>query len=375
MKVGFVLDDSLDGADGVQQYILLLGSWLARHGHDVHYLTTQSSRTDIKNLHSLGKHLRIKFNRNVVPLVLPASAKRITEVLQREQFDVLHVQMPYGPAFGARVISLAPASTAVVGTFHIAPYSKTEKALSSVLGYWLKPSKVHLDAVMSVSAPAQRLATDSFGLTSTIIPNMVDVASYRLAEALNRHEPTRLIFVGRLVERKGCEHLIRSLTMVKTPFKLTVVGDGNQREKLVKLCHKLKLNEVITFAGFVDESQKRKLLSQSDMAIFPATGGESFGIVLIEAMSAGSCIVLAGNNPGYASVMGDTPEALVDPLDHHSFAKDIETYIQDKTKAHNLYKAQQKLVKQYDVEAVAPAVLGIYQKAIANRAKKSHTKR
>jgi phosphatidylinositol alpha-mannosyltransferase len=375
MKVGFVLDDTLDGADGVQQYILLLGSWLARHGHDVHYLTTQSSRTDIENLHSLGKHLRIKFNRNVVPLVLPTSARRITEVLQREQFDVLHVQMPYGPAFGARVISLAPATTAVVGTFHIAPYSKTEKALSSVLGYWLKPSKVHLDAVMSVSLPAQKLAADSFGLTSTIIPNMVDVASYRLAESLNRHEPTRLIFVGRLVERKGCEHLIRSLALVNAPFKLTVVGDGNQRDKLAKLCHKLKLNEVVTFAGFVDESQKRKLLSQSDIAIFPATGGESFGIVLIEAMAAGSCIVLAGNNPGYASVMGETSEALVDPLDHHSFAKDIETYIQDKTKALNLYKAQQKLVKQYDVEAVAPAVLGIYQKAIANRAKKSHTKR
>ncbi len=375
MKVGFVLDDSLDGADGVQQYVLLLGAWLREHGHQVHYLTTESSREDVDNLHSLGKHLHIKFNRNVVPLVLPSSPRKIAEVLEHEQFDVLHIQMPYGPAFGARVISLAPPNTAIVGTFHIAPYSVTEKALSSILGYWLKPTKVHLDAVMSVSSPAKVLAKDSFGLSSDLVPNMVDTASFRLTKKLNQHPVPRLIFIGRLVERKGCEHFIKSLGLLSLPFQATVVGDGNQRSKLEKLADKLGLKEKVTFAGFVSEADKRRLLSQADMAVFPATGGESFGIVLIEAMAAGSCVVLAGDNPGYASVMGSASKSLIDAKDHQQFADKMTEFLQSPAKTQQLYRQQQQLVKQYDVETVAPKILKTYQSAIDKRAKKSHTKR
>ena len=374
MKIGFVLDDTLDTTDGVQQYILLLGSWLVKNGHDVHYLTTTSTRADVANVHSLGKHVRIKFNRNVVPLVLPSSPRKIAEVLRREQFDVLHVQMPYGPAFGSRVISLAPKKTAVVGTFHIAPYSMTEKALSKVLGYWLKPTIQHLDTVMSVSKPAQELAQQSFNLKSTIVPNMVDVKSYKLTNKLNRHQPAELIFVGRLVERKGCEHFIKSLNLLQLPFHATIVGDGNQRKKLEKLVSKLNLKANVTFAGFVSEDKKRKLLSKADIAVFPSTGGESFGIVLVEAMAAGSCLVLAGNNPGYSSVLGSLPESLVAPADYQKFAEKLTLYIENTTKAKALYNQQQKLIKQYDVEEVAQKVLAAYQKAVAKHARKTHTK-
>lgn len=373
MKIGFVLDDTLDSTDGVQQYVLLLGLWLQEHGHEVHYLTTQSARNDISNLHSLGKHLRIKFNRNVVPLVLPSSPKKIAAVLERQQFDVLHVQMPYGPAFGARVVSLAPKTTAIVGTFHIAPYSMTEKALSKVLGYWLKPTIQHLDAVMSVSKPAQALAKESFGLSSVIVPNMVDVKSYRLAGKRNQHDPARMIFVGRLVQRKGCEHFINSLSFLSMSFQASIVGEGNQRAKLEKLTKKLQLDKQITFHGFVSEVKKRQLLASADIAVFPATGGESFGIVLVEAMAAGSCVVLAGNNAGYSSVLGPLPEALFDPTNHQQFTQILTTYIESPTASQKLYNAQQQLVQQYDVHQVAEKVLEIYQKAVAKRHQKSHT--
>jgi phosphatidylinositol alpha-mannosyltransferase len=375
MKIGFVLDDTLDTADGVQQYVLLLGSWLQTHGHEVHYLTTKSSRQDVDNLHSLGKQLRVKFNHNVVPFALPSSPRKIADVLEREQFDVLHIQMPYNPAFGARVISLAPSHTAIVGTFHIAPYSGAEKTLSKALGYWLKPSAGKLDAAMSVSKPAQQLAQESFGLQSVIVPNMVDVASYKLADSLQSHQPTEMIFVGRLVARKGCEHFIRSLALLDIPFHATIVGDGHERQKLEKLARHLNLAASITFEGFASESKKRKLLAGANIAVFPATGGESFGIVLIEAMAAGSCIVLAGDNPGYTSVMGSLTEALVSPSKHQTFAQKITSYATDKKAAQKLYDAQQELVKQYDVNTVAEQVLVIYDKAIAEHAKKSHTRK
>lgn len=375
MKIGFVIDDTLDSTDGVQQYVLLLGAWLRNQGHQVHYLTTQSHRKDTDNLHSLGKQFRVRFNRNDVPLALPTSPRKIAAVLNEQQFDVLHVQMPYGPAFGARVVSLAAPSTAVVGTFHIAPYSLTEKTLSKLLGYWLKTTKLRFDAVMSVSPPAQQLARQSFGLESSIVPNMVDIRSYKLANKLNNHSPVRFIFVGRLVARKGCEHFIKSLARLNIPFLATIVGDGDQREKLQKLVQKLNLNEVVTFTGYVDESEKRRLLARADIAVFPATGGESFGIVLIEAMAAGSCVVLAGDNPGYSSVVGTVPDSLIDPFDHIAFAAKLESLVNDPAKALKLYKAQQSLVKNYDLAVVAPQILTVYRRAIALRTRKSHTKR
>lgn len=373
MKIGFVLDDTLDTADGVQQYVLLLGSWLSAHGHDIHYLTARSDRKDVDNVHSLGRYLRLKFNRNIVPLVLPTSPRKIARLLTREKFDVLHVQMPYSPAFGARVVSLAPPETAVVGTFHIAPYAKSEYRLSTLLGYWLKPTRKRFDAVVSVSVAARDFARQSFGLDSTVVPNMIDIQKYKLNGSLKIHRPVRIIFVGRLVERKGCRHLIKSLALVNEPFRATIVGDGNQRPRLESLARSLKLNEKITFAGFVSESKKRQLLRQADIAVFPATGGESFGIVLLEAMAAGSCVVLGGNNPGYTSVLGSLPESLFSPTDHDEFAARLTACIQNKATAHALYSAQQTLVQQYDVNTVASHVYRIYQKAIANRQQKLHT--
>lgn len=365
MKIGFVLDDTLDSTDGVQQYVLLLGSWLTSHGHEVHYLTTRSRRQDIEHLHAIGKNLRIKFNRNVVPFVLPSSPRQIAQTLEREQFDVLHIQMPYNPGFGARVITLAPAGTAIVGTFHIAPYSVTEKMLTKVLSYWVKPSRLKFDAVMSVSRPAKELARDSFKLDSVVVSNMVDTASYRLASSLTFNETPELLFVGRLVPRKGCEHFIKSLELLTTAFQATIVGDGPERVKLEKLVQKAGLSDKVGFAGFVSEAKKRKLLAKADIAVYPSTGGESFGIVLIEAMAAGSCLVLAGDNPGYQSVLGALPETMFDPTNHQQLAGKIESYINDHQKAQRLYRAQQKLVKQYDVEVVALQVLHIYQQAVA----------
>src|SRR5690606_26058926 len=157
------------------------------------------------------------------------------------------------------------------------------------LGYWLRPTLQRLDTVVSVSQPAQKLATDTFKLQTSIVPNMVDTASYKLSSQRQQHDPPHLLFLGRLVERKGCEHFIKTLALLDMPFKADIVGDGPLRPKLESLVQKLHLTDSITFHGRVSEDDKRRLLKKADLAIFPATGGESFGIVLLEAMAAGSC--------------------------------------------------------------------------------------
>lgn len=374
MKLAFVLDDTLDTHDGVQQYVLLLASWLQAHDHEVHFLVSKTTRTDLNNLHDLSKHLRLKFNRNTVPFVLPTSPKKIAALLEREQFDVLHVQMPYHPAFGARVIDLAPPSTAIVGTFHIAPYAKRERSLSKLLGWVQKPSVRRFDAIMSVSEPAQELLKTSYKVESTIVPNMVDAASYRLRTKRTTTSPPEIVFLGRLVERKGCQHFIQALARLKQPFQATIIGDGPLRAKLEASVQSHNLGSHIKFVGRVSEKDKRALLSKASIAIFPATGGESFGIVLLEAMAAGPCVVMAGDNPGYRSVMGSISEAMIDPTDHESFAKRITSFMTDQKLAQTVYDQQQALVSQFDVNAVAPKVLAVYHRAVASAHKKSHTR-
>lgn len=374
MKLAFVLDDTLDTHDGVQQYVLLLASWLQVHDHEVHFLVSKTTRTDLNNLHDLSKHLRLKFNRNTVPFVLPTSPKKIAALLEREQFDVLHVQMPYHPAFGARVIDLAPPSTAIVGTFHIAPYAKRERSLSKLLGWVQKPSVRRFDAIMSVSEPAQELLRTSYKVESTIVPNMVDAASYRLRTKRTTTSPPEIVFLGRLVERKGCQHFIQALARLKQPFHATIIGDGRLRAKLEASVQSHNLGSHIEFVGRVSEKDKRALLSKASIAIFPATGGESFGIVLLEAMAAGSCVVLAGDNPGYRSVMGSISEAMIDPTDHECFAERITSFMTDEILAQTVYDQQQALVSQFDVNAVAPKVLAVYHRAVASAHKKSHTR-
>ncbi len=94
LKIGFVLDDSLDSTDGVQQYMLTMGRWLQKKGHEVHYLVGHTRRPDIANIHSLSRNITVRFNQNRMSIPLGASRRHIKQVLMREQFDVLHVQMP-----------------------------------------------------------------------------------------------------------------------------------------------------------------------------------------------------------------------------------------------------------------------------------------
>src|SRR5688572_33467442 len=124
LKVGLVLDGSLDKTDGVQQYVLILGKWLASEGHEVHYLVGETERTDLPNIHSLTRNVSVRFNKNRMSTPLPANLRPIRRLLQQEQFDVLHVQVPYSPVLAGRIIKAADARTAVVGTFHILPHSK-----------------------------------------------------------------------------------------------------------------------------------------------------------------------------------------------------------------------------------------------------------
>lgn len=362
LKIGFLLDDGLDSTDGVQQYVLSLGEWFSRNGHDVHYLVGQSRRKDIKNMHSLAKNINVSFNKNKLTVPLPANTKKIIKVLNDLELDVLHVQMPYSPLFAAKAIKNVKPSVNVVGTFHIVPAGKVEKFASKMLSLTVNKSLKRFNTIISVSTAAQKFAKESFDIDSMVIPNVVSVDKF-ISKPI--YKPIKhIVFLGRLVERKGCKHLLEALVElnkrnIKVNYNVTIAGKGAQLDNLMNYAKNNNLNN-IKFIGFINEEDKPKLLSSADIAVFPSTGGESFGIVLIEAMAAGSRVVLGGNNVGYKTVLGDHPKLLINPLNSSSFADTLEYYLTNDTAISQAFDWSQSQISKYDVNNVAKLILKIY---------------
>jgi len=384
LKIAFVLDDRLDKPDGVQQYVTQLGNWLAALGHDVHYLAGASPNSKLEQVHSLSKTVKVRFNKNRLSIPLPASKKQIKKLLAEQQFDVLHIQMPYSPLLAGKVISAASEPTAVVGTFHILPFASLERLATKALGLMLAKNKRRFDLIFSVTAAAADFAKTSFGVDSTVLPNVVDLKEFSSGKRLAKYsDRTNIVFLGRLVPRKGAKQLLDaySLLVISDDFarnnRLIICGDGPQRSALQKqaevLMQKNSSTEIV-FTGFLAEQDKKDYLASADVAVFPAIGGESFGIVLLEAMAAGARVVLAGSNPGYSSVFSEVPDALFQPNDAHAFAALLARATGDKQFIQDIHAKQKVLVKRYGVEVIGPKLLGYYQAVIAAKTKKAHNK-
>lgn len=363
MKIGFVLDDSLDSSDGVQQYILTLGRWYAQQGHQVHYLVGQTTRKDLPHVHSLSRNVAVRFNGNRMSMPLPAKRSAIKKILQRESFDVLHIQMPYSPFMGGRVLRLAAKyspKTALVGTFHIMPYGRLQRASTHLLQVWLRSTTKFLQSIWSVSAPAAEFASH-LGIKSSVLPNAIDLNTFKVKKPKGKQ--FTIVFLGRLVQRKGCQMLLQAIKLLADHENLQVIigGRGPELEKLQKQVRTDGLSDIVSFIGFVDENKKPEFLAAADIAIFPSISGESFGIVLLEAMSAGAGVVLAGDNPGYRSVLGELPASLFDPLSAQQLATKIDDLRSSQTDFDKLHEAQQKLVKRYDIAIVGKKLLSYYQ--------------
>jgi len=375
MKIGFVLDDSLDKTDGVQQYVITLGQWLRSHGHDVHYLVGHTERTDLPNIHSLSRNVQVHFNQNRMSTPLPARAKKIRQFLADQQFDVLHVQMPYSPFMAAKVILGAPVGTAIIGTFHILPFSRIESVATRLLAAVLRRSRKRLDAVISVSEPAAKFARKRFKVKGTVVPNAVPVAHFQTGKKIRKYSDGKVnvVYLGRLVERKGCMHLLEAIEQLHQKHMLHTVrviigGKGPLLPKLEKFVQDHRLGKHVQFIGFVPEQDKPDLLASADIAVMPSMGGESFGIVLVEAMAAGAGVVIAGNNKGYRAVMNGHKDQIINPTDTQAFAKMLKKFLFNANARKRATKWQQTHAMDYDVQTVGKQLLTVYAEALRKKA-------
>jgi phosphatidylinositol alpha-mannosyltransferase len=375
LKIGFVLDDSLDKPDGVQQYVTVLGEWLRAQGHDVHYLVGETARQDLANIHSLSRNMQVRFNGNRMSMPLPGSQKKIKNLLASENFDILHVQLPHSPWLAHRIIRAAGAETAVVGTFHIVAYSPLVTLATRLLGIWLAGSMRRFDAIFSVSEAAADYAHKTFGITSAVLPNVIDYSRFADAKPFAKYRDGRLtiVFLGRLVARKGCLQLLKAIVRLRQThsdipdFRVVVCGRGPLEKKLRKFVSANAIEDCVGFVGFVEESVKPRFYASADLAVFPSRGGESFGIVLIEAMASRNAAVLAGDNSGYRSVLSPRPDLLFNPHDDMALVDVLWRYMSHTELRTTAAKWGHAYARQYDVTRVGARLLNEYNQALRKR--------
>ncbi|CAN5157035.1 glycosyltransferase family 4 protein [soil metagenome] len=376
MKIGFVFDDSLDKPDGIQQYMFSLAEWLTTEGHEVHYLVGQTVRTDIPNVHSLSRNIKVQFNGNRLSIPLLGSKKRIRAVLAAEKFDVLHVQVPYHPLMAGRVIAAADSSTAIFGTFHVAPYSKFVIIATRLLGLWSKPTLKKFNTMVSVSPAAAELARQTFGIETEVVPNVFDYQRFHRAMPLERYDDQMktIVFLGRLVPRKGCMLLLQAVAALKEPqgsFRVVVCGGGPLEGDLRAYVKSQGLESIVEFVGRVSEADKPRYFASADIAVFPSSAGESFGIVLIEAMASGKAAVLGGNNPGYRSVLGKHPDQLINVTDPAELTGRLQTLLHHEPARVAAASWGMQESAQYDVKTVGKKLVTLYSEVAQSSSKEA----
>lgn len=374
LSVALVLDDSLDRPDGVQQHVLTLGRWLTSQGHDVHYVAPSTTRTDLPQLHRIGRSVAVRANGNALSTPTFTRDRELRSVLDDLALDVVHVAMPCSPLMAGRLVTRVPATTAVVGTFHIVPAGPAIALGARLMGLAQRRQLRRFDRMLAVSEPAREFGRDAFGFDAHVVPNPVAVDAFVTDAAAHQQDgPVHVLFLGRLVERKGAPHLLRAVATIRrehltdVPFRVTIAGRGPLLDDLRDFVRDEGLEGVVDFPGFVAEDDKARMLADADVVALPSLGGESFGISVVEALAATHGVVLAGDNAGYREVLGPLTDHLVPTQDVPAFARLLAERIAGPRRPEAVRRRQLAQARQFDVERVGPQVVDTYRDALATR--------
>lgn len=334
MKIALVSPYDYAYPGGVVIHIANLYEQFTRMGHAVRIITPYSGSSaslDSRDIIPLGRPFPIPSGGSIARAPLsPMLSSPARDILERENFDIIHLHEPLGSALS--ICTLRVSNTINVGTFH-ACHSGTMgyRIMSPFVTKWFK--KLH--GKIAVSKPAMDFIGKHFPGDYTIIPNGIDVAHFSAAVSpISRYDDGKLniLFVGRLEKRKGLRYLLGAYKRVKQELpntRLIVVGPG-KHQKYEKLVRKANLKDVV-FTGYVPNEDLHTYYQTADIFCTPATGEESFGIILLEAMAASKPIV-ASAIEGYASVLSHGVEGLmVPPRDEQALASALIKLLGDET--------------------------------------------
>jgi phosphatidyl-myo-inositol alpha-mannosyltransferase len=361
VKIAIVCPYAWDRPGGVQSHIRSLAPALRRLGHEVRVFApaSPSARRATQAAGEatiVGSAMGVPANGSVAPICFgPAAAFRIRRELAGFAPDVLHLHEPLIPSLS--LLALAGSTVPAVGTFHAAaPTSPIYRVLRPVL----LPLARRLARKTAVSPAAARLVSAYFPGEVLPSPNGIDVAFFARAEPLELAPGKHVLFMGRLEPRKGAAIAIQAMAQIKEQAaQLLVAGDGPLRAELEDLASDRGTDAI--FLGAVGEEQKARLLRSCEVYCAPNLGGESFGIVLLEAMAAG-CPVVCSSLAAFRAVAGDAAR-YAPPGDAAAVAESLRAVLADRDAADAMAEQGRQRAEGFDWSRLVPQLEAVLEEA------------
>ncbi|GAB3584376.1 glycosyltransferase family 4 protein [Calidifontibacter terrae] len=364
MRIGLVSPYSFDVPGGVQLHVRDLAEYLISHGHYVEVLAPAEPEAELPAyVVSAGSAVPVRYNGSVARLTFgPVTAGRVSRWIDRGRFDVLHIHEPISPSVS--MLAMWAAEGPLVGTFHTS--NDRSRALMAV-GPILQPGLEKLQGRIAVSQMARRFVREHIQGDAVVIPNGVYVDSFASAQPIDawRGSPERptIAFLGRIEEsRKGLQVLLHALPMIQQRIpgvRLLIAGPGDQAAVLHG--HPDSVVAACEFLGAISDAEKRSFLRSADCYVAPNTGGESFGIILVEAMSAGAPVI-ASDIPAFRAVLEDGwAGAMFSNEDSADLAAVVGDLLLDREQRGQLAANGSRRARRFDWSRVAADVFDVYE--------------
>lgn len=358
LRIGMVCPYSLTIPGGVQAQVLGLARSLRAKGHEVRVLGPCDGPPPDPFVTPLGNSLPTAANGSIAPLAPDVSAAlRTARALNDEAFDVIHIHEPFapGPSLTAVMLKLAP----TVATFHSAGYTSSYRM-------WGKSMKIiapRIDIRTAVSKDAVELAQQYLGGEYEVLFNGIEVDRYRPSPT-NVAETKRenaIFFIGRHEPRKGLAVLLQAMRKLPADVTLWIGSDGPETETLKE---QYKGDPRIEWIGRISDEDKIERLHRAGVFCAPSLHGESFGVVLLEAMAARAPVV-ASHLDGYRNVATHDENALLtEPGDVDALASALARVLVDTRLRQRIVDAGSAHAESYSMDALADQYVEIYHRLL-----------
>ena len=368
LKIGIVCPYSWDTPGGVQNHIRDLAEFLIAAGHDVSVLAPALDESLLPvYVVSAGKPISIPYNGAIARVLFgPVAFARVRQWISQGNFDLLHLHEPAIPSIS--LLACWAAEGPMVGTFHAA--AKRQKIIFAI-GPILEPAIEKLSARIAVSEAARLTLTDHLDTDAVIIPNGIYASRYADGTPQAKWQGNTIGFIGRFEEpRKGLSVLVEALPIVARfapDVKVFVAGPGDLAE--VERSIDPQLRHRFEFLGRITEQEKADFMASVALYVAPNTGGESFGIILAEALAGGACVV-ASDIPAFNDLLGaGLYGALFESENSTDLAKVMIDLLRDETKRQQLAQTGQRRGKSFDWTVVAQQIYSVYEMSIVGSTK------
>lgn len=361
MKIGFVSPYAWDVPGGVQAHIRDLAQFYRKQGHEVSVLAPATDDGSIKEdfVVAAGRPVAIPYNGAVARVLFgPLAASRVRQWIETEAFDILHLHEPAIPSLSLLACSIAEGP--MVGTFHVAaPRQKVAFAIAPLL----EPIIEKLRARIAVSEVARETLTIHLDTDAVVIPNGISADFFGSAQPRPEWQRVNTIgFIGRFSEpRKGLGILLEALPSIARIFptvRILIAGPGEGIEAMQSVNPALRNN--LQFLGRINDAEKASFLKSLDLYVAPNTGGESFGIILAEAMAAGAPIV-ASDIPAFRHLLDDGRYgALFENGNPVSLAEQIIDLLKNQEKREHLRGQGLERARRFDWSQVSDEIMNVY---------------